>query len=179
MNKVLPKLEGALHTREGKRSCWKKHTFVLRASGLYSFKSGKSLALKGITRVAEWNDVECYSGAQYKKFYRAPGNYCFSMVVSVTCMPALYTLSPVLISYASSINTLPPPFSPQSFISILGIISPCPLCLSSFSPSFPIMSHHPCKYCLSLNLKPSSLYTCQNIAIFFYHFSSLFVCLVP
>ncbi len=70
-----------MHIREGKRSSWKKHTFVLRASGLYYSKSGKSLASKDIVRVVEWKDVKCYTGNQYKKFYRAPGNFCFSLVV--------------------------------------------------------------------------------------------------
>lgn len=81
-SKILPKLEGELHIREGKKSGWKKHMFVLRASGLYYSKSGKSLASKDIVRVAEWKDVECYTGNQYKKFYRAPGIHCFSLVVS-------------------------------------------------------------------------------------------------
>ena len=40
-----------------------------------------SQASKDIVRVAEWKDVECFTGNQYKKFYRAPGPYCFSLVV--------------------------------------------------------------------------------------------------
>ena len=79
-SKILPKLEGELSIREGKKSGWKRHTFVLRASGLYYSKSGKSLASKDIIRVVEWKDVECYTGTQYKKFYRAPGNFGFSLV---------------------------------------------------------------------------------------------------
>jgi hypothetical protein len=79
-NKILPKLEGDLHIRDGKKGSWKKHLFVLRASGLYYSRSGKSLASKDIVRVVEWKDVQCYTGSNYKKFYRAPGPHCFSLV---------------------------------------------------------------------------------------------------
>lgn len=81
-SKILPKLEGELHIRDGKKSGWKKYMFSLRASGLYYSKAGKSLASKDISRLVEWKDVECYTGNQYKKFYRAPGPFCFSLVVS-------------------------------------------------------------------------------------------------
>ena len=81
MTKILPKQEGELYIREGKKSGWKKHLFVLRASGLYYSKTGKSLSSRDIVRVVEWKDIEVYSGNQYKKFYRAPGHYCFSLVV--------------------------------------------------------------------------------------------------
>ena len=47
-----------------------------------------SQSSKDILRVAEWKDVECYTGTQYKKFYRAPGNYCFSLVVSESIGPS-------------------------------------------------------------------------------------------
>ena len=72
-----------MHIRDGKKSGWKKYMFSLRASGLYYSKTGKSLASKDISRLVEWKDVECYTGTQYKKFYRAPGQFCFSLVVSV------------------------------------------------------------------------------------------------
>ena len=83
---MLPKMEGELHIREGKKSSWKKHLFVLRASGLYYSKTGRSLASKDIVRVVEWKDVDVYTGTQYKKFYRAPGPYCFSLVVSMAAV---------------------------------------------------------------------------------------------
>eukprot|EP00731_Ephydatia_muelleri_P031946 Em0023g453a len=79
-DKLLPKVEGELSIREGKKGNWKKQYFVLRASGLYYSKSGKTTSGKDLSRLVEWKDVECFTGNQYKKFYRAPENYCFSLV---------------------------------------------------------------------------------------------------
>lgn len=79
-DKLLPKIEGELSIREGKKGNWKKQYFALRASGLYYSKSGKAASGKDLTRLVEWKDVECFTGNQYKKFYRAPENYCFSLV---------------------------------------------------------------------------------------------------
>ncbi len=87
---MLPKMEGELSIRDGKKSSWKKHLFVLRASGLYYSKAGRSLASKDIVRVVEWKDIDVYTGGQYKKFYRAPGPYCFSLVVSYCIIVCIY-----------------------------------------------------------------------------------------
>jgi len=38
---TMPDVQGYLHMKEGKRS-WKKHFFVLRASGLYYSTKGNS-----------------------------------------------------------------------------------------------------------------------------------------
>ena len=46
-------------------------------------------ASKDIVRVVEWKDVECYTGNQYKRFYKAPGPHCFTLIVSSTLLCVL------------------------------------------------------------------------------------------
>lgn len=128
--KTLPQLEGELAIREGKKSSWKKHTFVLRASGLYYSKSGKSLASKDIMRVVEWKDVDCFTGTQYKKFYRAPGNFCFSLVVSVCVCACMWGESRYI-----GLVPLPRP-SPLTFTQ-----PSCPLPNHLTPPSSPLPNH--------------------------------------
>ena len=111
-SKILPKLEGELHIRDGKKSGWKKYVFSLRASGLYYSKTGK-LSSRDISRLVEWKDVECYTGTQYKKFYRAPGQFCFSLVVSDISLQGVIQWGR---GEASPLNTPaspPPPPPPQ------------------------------------------------------------------
>ena len=39
----IPKVEGELYFKDGKRAGWKKHLFGIRTSGFYMSKSGKSM----------------------------------------------------------------------------------------------------------------------------------------
>ena len=127
VSKILPTLEGELYFRDGKKSSWKKHMFVLRASGLYYSRSGKSLASKDIVRVVEWKDVECYTGSQYKKFYRAPGNYCFSIVVGLSNIYSPFPLlSSPLLPLSSPLLSSPLP-SPLLLLPLSSPPPPLPL----------------------------------------------------
>ncbi len=95
---MLPKIEGELSIREGKKSGWKKHVFVVRASGLYYSKAGRSLASKDIVRVVEWKDIDVYTSGQYKKFYRSPEPYCFSLVVGGATLSCDHVLTGATLS---------------------------------------------------------------------------------
>lgn len=75
----VPKVEGEIFMKVGKHK-WKKGLFTVRASGLYISKSGKSLALRDIARVVEWKNVRMYTGKNYTKVYKAPLQYCLSLV---------------------------------------------------------------------------------------------------
>ena len=40
---TIPKVEGELYFKDGKKAGWKKHLFGIRTSGFYMSKTGKSM----------------------------------------------------------------------------------------------------------------------------------------
>ncbi|XP_031566231.1 amyloid beta A4 precursor protein-binding family B member 1-interacting protein-like isoform X2 [Actinia tenebrosa] len=73
----LPELDGVLYFKEGKKS-WKKHYFVLRASGIYYTPKGKTKSSKDLTCLVKFEYVSLYTGgAQFKKKFKAPTEHCF------------------------------------------------------------------------------------------------------
>eukprot|EP00118_Oscarella_pearsei_P017863 m.179732 g.179732 ORF g.179732 m.179732 type:complete len:704 (+) comp39229_c0_seq3:154-2265(+) len=78
--KKLPEIEGQLHYMIGMKGKWKKHYFSLRKSGLYYSTKGKSTSILDVVRLMEWCDVDVYSGSMYKKKFKAPTNYCLSLL---------------------------------------------------------------------------------------------------
>lgn len=72
----LPELDGVLYLKEGKRS-WKKHYFVLRASGIYYTPKGKTKSLKDVVCLMKFEHVSIYNGIGFKKKFKAPTDHCF------------------------------------------------------------------------------------------------------
>ncbi|KAJ7386686.1 Ras-associated and pleckstrin y domains-containing protein 1 [Desmophyllum pertusum] len=71
----LPELDGALYLKEGKRS-WKKHYFVLRASGIYYTPKGKTKS-RDIVCLMKFEHVSIFNGIGFKKKLKAPTDHCF------------------------------------------------------------------------------------------------------
>lgn len=74
----LPRISGNLSMKEGKRGSWKRYFCVLRSSGLYYARPGKTTT-KDLTRLVSWEDITLYRGSKYTEFYKAPNKHCFSL----------------------------------------------------------------------------------------------------
>lgn len=72
----LPELDGILYLKEGKKS-WKKHYFVLRASGIYYTPKGKTKSSRDIVCLMKFEHVSIYNGIGFKKKLKAPTEHCF------------------------------------------------------------------------------------------------------
>lgn len=72
----LPELDGVLYLKEGKKS-WKKHYFVLRASGVYYTPKGKTKSSRDIVCLLKFEHVSIYNGIGFKKKFKAPTDHCF------------------------------------------------------------------------------------------------------
>lgn len=75
---TMPDVQGYLYMKEGKRS-WKKHFFVLRASGLYYSTKGNSKDPRYLVTLSQFDDVNIYSTIDAKKSLGAPTNYCLCL----------------------------------------------------------------------------------------------------
>ncbi|XP_068716429.1 amyloid beta A4 precursor protein-binding family B member 1-interacting protein-like isoform X2 [Montipora foliosa] len=72
----LPELDGVLYLKEGKKS-WKKHYFVLRASGIYYTPKGKAKSSRDIVCLLKFEHVSIFNGIGFKKKLKAPTDHCF------------------------------------------------------------------------------------------------------
>lgn len=72
----LPELDGVLYLKEGKKS-WKKHYFVLRASGIYYTPKGKTKSLRDIVCLLKFEHMSIFNGLGFKKKLKAPTDHCF------------------------------------------------------------------------------------------------------
>lgn len=75
----VPDTEGILHLKIDGKKAWKKHYFVLRASGLYYVPKGKTKNLKDLVCLMKFDMVEIYHAFGWKKKYKAPTDFGFAL----------------------------------------------------------------------------------------------------
>uniref|UniRef100_T1JB27 Ras-associating domain-containing protein n=1 Tax=Strigamia maritima TaxID=126957 RepID=T1JB27_STRMM len=76
---LVPELEGILYLKSEGKKAWKKHFFVLRASGLYYCPKGKSKSSRDLLCLTTFDANHIYLGVGWKKKYKAPTDYCFAI----------------------------------------------------------------------------------------------------
>ncbi|XP_072375778.1 uncharacterized protein pico isoform X2 [Diabrotica undecimpunctata] len=74
-----PEVEGPLYLKAESKKGWKKHHFVLRASGLYYYPKDKVKSAKDLVCLATFDNNHIYYGLGWKKKYKAPTDFCFAV----------------------------------------------------------------------------------------------------
>lgn len=75
----VPEVEGQLFLKSEGKKHWKKHFFVLRASGLYYCPKGKSKLPKDLVCLTTFEMNCVYNGVGWKKKFKAPSEFCFAI----------------------------------------------------------------------------------------------------
>ena len=77
-NETVPHVEGPLWLKsEGKKN-WKKHSFVLKSSGLYYLPKGKKSSKEPACLVT-FDVNQVYIGIGWKKKFKSPTDFCFAI----------------------------------------------------------------------------------------------------
>lgn len=72
-------MEGQLYLKSDHKKTWKRHHFVLRASGLYYFLKEKTKSAKDMVCHAMFDDQDVYKGIGWKKKHKAPTDFTFAL----------------------------------------------------------------------------------------------------
>lgn len=72
-------MDGPLYVKCDSKKTWKRHHFVLRASGLYYFQKEKTKSIKDLVCHGLFTDNDIYKGISWKKKHKAPTDFTFAM----------------------------------------------------------------------------------------------------
>nr|CAD7440010.1 unnamed protein product [Timema bartmani] len=75
----VPEVEGLLYLKADSKKGWKKHHFILRASGLYYWPKDKVKSSRDLVCLATFDVNQVYYGVGWKKKYKAPTDFCFAI----------------------------------------------------------------------------------------------------
>ncbi|XP_046983372.1 ras-associated and pleckstrin homology domains-containing protein 1 isoform X2 [Schistocerca americana] len=81
----VPEVEGPLFLKSESKKGWKRHHFVLRASGLYYLPKEKARgggggsSARDLAHLASFDVNQVYYGVGWRKKYKAPTDFCFAI----------------------------------------------------------------------------------------------------
>lgn len=75
----VPEVEGPLFLKADSKKGWKKHHFVLRASGLYYWPKEKAKSSRDLVCLATFDVNQVYYGVGWRKKFKSPTDFCFAI----------------------------------------------------------------------------------------------------
>ncbi|XP_023708639.1 ras-associated and pleckstrin homology domains-containing protein 1 isoform X3 [Cryptotermes secundus] len=75
----VPEVDGSLFLKADSKKGWKKHHFVLRASGLYYWPKEKAKSSRDLVCLATFDVNQVYYGVGWRKKFKSPTDFCFAI----------------------------------------------------------------------------------------------------
>lgn len=75
----VPDVQSELWLKSEGKKTWKKHHFILRASGIYYSPKGRIVASKDLICLSTFDMNQVYHGIGWRKRFKAPTDYCMAI----------------------------------------------------------------------------------------------------